>query len=620
MSNPGFIPADKIPVSLFREILIWPLALHLGDDQSHPEGLSDAVTQTIDRITRLRPQNWRPVDDPLKHIPPPDNPADLPQWRADAYAEGVYFHEFVQSFLFSTRKQRPSLSSSRKTIFDLDQAPFRLFQRTDVRRIVVELADNKPLNFNIERLNLYLFRTGAAVVVIEIRHTGELRLSDVLTFHDLFRRVYPPFARHVCDGVGQSELSPELVVKSVVWQTGTDRDDVPPFVIGTDTAARLMDKYLREPSDDDSTRRRRFVPIFEHWRWLLKDTLPLAPDDELCDPRWWKGEGRWHQIVDERMPTIATVSVSGLGGNPRYYYDRTRPGDLVRLCFADKFEPAPYTYDRSFLHDFEAKNVYGRFREGGTLFLASGYAFVAYGACDRDKSGFSFFEDVIGTHMRRHYFQMGLLAHFELASLLAFSSRISRAVEHHDDPDPEDFEKRMEVIEDEFLQFIHRFRFTGVSNHLQAQELLDLWRRHLRLNEIFEDLHTEISSATRYLSNRATARNARMTERLSLIATFGVIFGLAFSFLGMNVLFDSSKLGHPSLLAFAILFWTSNAFMATGLVGLRQLRKLSQGQPRQSPILHQTAFERRLEKLLVDITAGMAIVSLGLALGYFFLG
>lgn len=143
--------------------------------------------------------------------------------------------------------------------------------------------------------------------------------------------------------------------------------------------------------------------------------------------------------------------------------------------------------------------------------------------------------------MRRHYFQMRLLAHFELAALLTFSSRISRAVEVHDG-NLEGFEARMEAIEDEFLQFVHRFRFTGISNHVQAQELFDFWRRHLRLNEIFQDLHTEITSGTRYLGNRAIARDTRLTGRLSAIATLGLVFGLAFGFLGMNVLIQKEAM------------------------------------------------------------------------------
>ena len=140
----------------------------------------------------------------------------------------------------------------------------------------------------------------------------------------------------------------------------------------------------------------------------------------------------------------------------------------------------------------------------------------------------------------------------------------------------------MQAIEDEFLQFVHRFRFAGVSNHLQGQELFELWRRHLRLKEIFEDLHTEITSGTRYLFNRAASRGAQTGQRLSVIATFGVIAGLAFSFLGMNVLAQSDTLGRvlaglgvhdpvvkeSPLLQFVILVWTVTIFTIPASLGL----------------------------------------------------
>src|SRR5579862_8844707 len=314
------------------------------------------------------------------------------------------------------------------------------------------------------------------------------------------------------------------------------------------------------------------------------------------------------------MPTIATVSVCGKDENPRYFYDRTRSGDLIRLCFADQFDSSTFPYDPEFLANFNTEHVYGRFRDRGTLFLASGYAFVAYGVAG------AFFENNIATHMRRHYFQMGLLAHFELASLLSFSSRISRAVEHHDDADPTIFEDRMQAIEDEFLQFVHRFRFTGVSNHTQAHDLFELWRRHLRLDTVFEDLYTEITSATRYLGNRANSRSARMAERLSIIATFGVIFGLAFSFLGMNVLFDASKLiWSPGnrVLPLGILVWITTFFMGVFLVVFWILSTIGERRPRRSRIT-RSSFERRLQFVLIGVFILISLISVGLAVAYLY--
>jgi len=109
------------------------------------------------------------------------------------------------------------------------------------------------------------------------------------------------------------------------------------------------------------------------------------------------------------------------------------------------------------------------------------------------------------------------------------------------------------VIEEEYLQFVHRFRFTGASNHPQAAAITALWRRHLRLNELFEDLHTEITSATEYLFNRATSRGAATAERLTIIGTLGLLGALTFSFLGMNILTEPTDLGSEFRLLLATL-------------------------------------------------------------------
>ena len=172
------------------------------------------------------------------------------------------------------------------------------------------------------------------------------------------------------------------------------------------------------------------------------------------------------------------------------------------------------------------------------MFTASGYAFVAFG------SGWFFDNVIAAVHMRRHYFQLGLLAHLELASLLSFSSRISRVVAEYDPVrhSAEWFERAMHAIEDEYLQYIHRFHFTGASNHVQARAITALLHKHLRLREVFDDLHLELTSATEYLFNRAASRAATMTERLSLIGLFGVIGSLGIGLLSMTLIAEREGL------------------------------------------------------------------------------
>lgn len=151
----------------------------------------------------------------------------------------------------------------------------------------------------------------------------------------------------------------------------------------------------------------------------------------------------------------------------------------------------------------------------GTLYLLSGYAFVAIGA------GYEF-DNHVTMHMRRHYFQIGLLTQVELASLLAFSSQISRSVRKLDSTSDQDmFRLEMSALEEQFLQFVHRFRFTGVSNQVQAQEIHEKWRSLLRLDDVFREVQNEIHTANEFLASRMQTRMTVAATTLSQIATVG---------------------------------------------------------------------------------------------------
>lgn len=88
---------------------------------------------------------------------------------------------------------------------------------------------------------------------------------------------------------------------------------------------------------------------------------------------------------------------------------------------------------------------------------------------------------------------MALLVNMELAALLATSSRITEAVERlerawadrrRSSEAREIFRREIMSIQEDFLSFVHRFRFTDVSNQIQPSELyraapLDADRRAL---------------------------------------------------------------------------------------------------------------------------------------------
>ena len=549
-AKPSDLNARSIPLKQARITLLWPLTLHMKDPPLQAAVIDETVMGFVADLRSAYKQAcsagqaervWVPVDDPLEHIPRPVREAGeadaafdfrTKKWENDAYAEAVYFHEFIQDFLYRPEEHERDAS-------------FWLFRRTDVRHAKVRFNRGLEKQIDVERINLYLFRTGVAVFTMDLvipvldpeGSTSGWSLAEFLTFHDLVRRAYAPYFELSREDEKTTRKQSHLVLEGIEWLDGDGRP-----LLGPDGQAWDFDlqdhlgeveTYIGRPGKDPS----RYPPLFRHWRVLLSPHLPLAAYDQHREPLSVKkgsiaAAARWHHVVDERMPTLATVSVSDHGGGMSRY-ERISDGDMVRLCFADVAGDDPFPYDQRFLEDFDRRFAYDRFRSSGTRFLVSGYSFVAL------VSNW-FGDNVVSMHMRRHYFQMALLAHMEMASLLGFSGQVSRAVKKYGsgDENRQNLERCMAAIQEEFLQFVHRFRFTGVSNQLQAQELFELWRRNLRTETLFADVKEEIAVANEFLRAEAGRRSTEAAEWLSLLGAVGVLLGVIIGLLGMNFIAD----------------------------------------------------------------------------------
>lgn len=531
------LTSDRIPVRTFRQILYWPLTVHQAGRTTASIG---SVVEA--QWKRLRAP-WQLVPDPAQHIAMPTaDPAEVARWRNEAYAECQYFHDFVSDFLFPAKKEEDS------------SAAFRLFRRTDISAVRV-LCKGQPLTLAVERLNLYVFRTGAAVLVLELRATSGIgslapdappagwSLATTQMFHDRFRRSHIPFA----DGQG----NPGNVVEEVAW-FGSGGEELGRWRIDADLHRRNVDAYM----PTGGALARRDAPILPHWRFLLPGAMPLKDAG---------GEVTWQNVADERLPTLSHLSVTATepGLDPLHWYRRIGRGDMIRLAFADPPGNDETPYDPGALTDFEALHAYDWFQSRGTRFLVAGHAFVAVGAG-------RFFDETVATHVRRHYFQMGLLLHFECVSLLAFSRAITgaaddyqvglRAAERRErnaghallaetDAAFDAFAERLRGAQSDFLQFAHRFHFTGVSSQMQAGKLFDMWRERLGLPALFADLQAELRAGADYVHSEWQRREARAAEeqtaasnQLSAVAAVGVAVGLPLAFLGMNVLSDGPEM------------------------------------------------------------------------------
>lgn len=516
-----------LTIKQFRQILFWPLEIRRGNDLPIPEDLEFFLTGCW---------TWKAVPDLLKR--------GITFEDREAYAELVYFHPFVQRFLYG----QPS-----------DPSPIKLYSRPDIGGAKVRLNwwdhnQHRDVSYEIKldvhRVHLYLFDRGVALLAVEVEavRVYDLTLNDlkqpidlflelVEEFLDRFRRAYPPYWE-------TSDLKPGHFPAKVEWldQKGQVMSWPEPH-----SPEDLPDAALEHGQFSELVLKRGVPVPARHWAQILE---PLSA--------WNCGAGNqfsYRQIEDERIPFMAYLSLD----NP----ERLTRGDFIRLAFADgrgSSDSLPYAH--GFLQDFEKNHCYDRYwdpfpswnRRGSwmtTRYLCSGYGFVMVGKDDRTHSSPFFTDEENGAlaHFRRHYFQMGLIAHFHRAALLAFSDALSQAVAERDAKrqTPEQFHETINKVLDGLLSFTHRYWFREVSNQLQARELFTLWTRNLETAALFEQVRQEAQDAKNFLDmeeqRRQTETGVKLSEsgvalsrsamRLSVVATFGLAAGLISSFLAI---------------------------------------------------------------------------------------
>lgn len=632
------VASTHIRLGGFRQILVWPLALDLvGRDPAEIDGsVEDLVADVARRFSAH--SDWREIEDLLEHVAPPLastherfaegtlGPSSRERaeraardGRAHDYAEFVYFYDFLQRMLFADGRGVPP-----------EKRPVRLWRHVRVREIDVTVAfadgldlggrtsdgDQATFRAAVDRLSVHLFDSGAAIVTLEVDFglggrladdgsLAPLSLADALTICDHLRRVYPPY---FADGMAS------LVPRRLSWRF-SDADGVASVDRSFEPdGLEVAHRFVREGFDRNGVRMRS-APVAAHWRHILG---PLEFSG------YGSGGPEWRHVLDERIPVMTFLSVSGAdrarveargeaysvppNEAQRRDFALVGRGDWVRLCYADAAGSDAMPYNPRFMDGFEAAAVYDRFAADPSTTSASRILFAGYHFAFAG-SGW-FFDNIVVHHFRRHYFQMMLLTNLELASLLVTSSRISEAVgrlrrDRSMGAARTRFIDELEGISEWFLTFVHRFRFSGVSNQIQPSELYERMRGSMKIDDLFTEVKEELEAAVAFNNGVEQRRITVAGERLTNVATIGATVGLALTFLGMSVLMDPikaafkpdvvSELGamgaafraSGGIVEMAIVFVTIAFFASLTLAGLSRLDR-----PRGSMARRGAATER----------------------------
>lgn len=464
-------------VRIFREILIWPLLIEdVDEDIKKKERLNHWAE-------KLKDTNWKEIDDLFKRSADDQNET--------CYAECVYFHPFVQRFLYNKDKQT-----------------LRIFSRTDINQVSIKIEHPDPKKnidekFNVDRIHMYLFDVGVALFVVEVSTAKVISLKTAQEILDRFRRAYSPYWKN--DRPGHCP-------DKVQWLYNETE-------IGSCSTYHDKEKMIND------VRKNIVPPMAAHWEYLIKPFIPWQDDNNKSSSKI-----ELKQIGDERIPVMAYLAFD----DPKALTD----GDFMRLGLLDdqgSSDKLPYGTD--FMADFKTKYCYDRFWDittkgqkwMRTRYLCCGYAFVVIGKDDRKKKKedppptFTDKDSGILAHFRHHYLQMGILVHFYHASLLMFSEKRSQAVaDWKSEKDKPEFRKRIKLIQESLLRFTQRYWFIDISNQVQARELFDLWKKHLGVEKWFEQVKEETININEFLDAEQQEKQAKSSVRLTVVATIGL--------------------------------------------------------------------------------------------------
>lgn len=422
------------------------------------------------------------------------------------YKEFVTFLPFVQRFLYGAPAgQEQSAQVAESSIY--------VYRRFDVGYVRLTFPDGWTHECEVHRCDLYFFHDADVMVVVLEVSSADVPLDRAQDILFRFARAYPAY--------WERNGQPGNCMRKVEWL-----DEQRAVLATSDYENR--DRYL------DHVAEYRTPCLASHWSWLI-EPLGLEIPGQTASLRY-------RQLEYYRMPFMAYLALD----NPRQL---TR-ADFVRLAYVTRpGSSEDLDYSEESLRHFETNYCDDRFwgrpgtpLSGETRLICTGRTIAMVG--EHGNSFFSGRETGALGQFRHQYFLLFLIAHFNKATLLSLSDELAVALNHLSVGDTESVKKFKRTIRQSmevFLRFTHRYFFHSVSNQDQARLLFRRLREHLHIDELYDEVRTEVMDMSSYLDTDSVRRQANTVLRLTVVTIFGLIGTIATGFLGMNLLALAEK-------------------------------------------------------------------------------
>ncbi len=488
-------------VKHFRQVVLWPLQLVNPADGAPITGNHATLEALVPHCA------WRQLTDEFDDV--------SGEFHERHYREFVSFLPHVQRFLYGDSPPK----GQKPAPYDM---PMRIYRRDDIKQVRIAFSGGDArIVCNVAHIDLYFFYDVDIVILACELSADDIPLAMAQEIVRSFGRAYPSGWTEDGEPIHCAKLVEWLDGNGNVLQTSDYQD---------------RNRYLKFVGSN------RSACIAKHWEFML---YPLVNQASLE-----AGSIRYREIEYYRMPVMSYLALDDI--------QQLTQADMVASglgTVADWGTTLPFS-DR-FLKRFNTDYVYERLYSGGldapdvdTRFLTSGEAFTVISG----GSSQSLIDNERGLlgQFRHQYFLLFLIAHFHKATLIMMSDRLVATLKKLDPRNPEsvsDFRDETTQLQESFLRFSQRYLFTEVSGRAHMRDLFTMIGRHLKINELHQEVRGEIFDMVQYLDSNALRRQNSSMHRLTVVTIFGLVGTIATGFLGMNLIAEAeaplpAKLGY----------------------------------------------------------------------------
>lgn len=411
------------------------------------------------------------------------------QEKQELFGELQYYFDFVHPVLYDQKGEENPI------IFH--------FERKEPKSGKVEYyitvrdkdkETDKNYQLQVEAINLNLYSTGVGILSFYLANKKKSQ-SDEISVRDINqfgRRIMPPHS---------GEFVPDkrgMLAKSIVI-TGLEGE-----------AYRYQDFF--EYKTDAQGNERGLTHTWEPAIFidsLIKDLSPAMKVTPVIDDRmlvncWYGNKDLSAKIVDDK--------------------DFASSDFWYQYVFVDNGNDTTCK-NQQMKKELLEKSTYQRWQEYGTLYGVTRYSLVAL----TNEKAFSF----IGMHMRTIYSRMFELIIIQRASILRFSSEVTK-VSCLSKGSRKQLAERISSLYREYIRFVNQVYFRSVTAQDQGIEMYNMMMEQFLLPEKIKDLDDEIGELHQYATLLIDQKRNENGEWLNKLAACVIPATIMTGLLGMN--------------------------------------------------------------------------------------